>query len=85
MDMNSNYVEVPVIVIAKTSPAMYRSRKVTYTFVDSYPNLSVDKKEIILAQLYACERLLQYTKDRTDRLAIESEIMELQMALDLLP
>jgi hypothetical protein len=74
-----------MIVIAKTSGAMDRLRKVIYTFVDSYPSVFVDKKDIISAQLDACERLLKNTKDRTDRLAIGSEIMELQMALDLLP
>jgi hypothetical protein len=74
-----------MIVIAKTSGAMDSFRKVIYTFVDSYPSVFVDKKDIISAQLDACERLLKNTNDRTDRLAIESEIMELQMALDLLP
>lgn len=51
----------------------------------SYPSLSVGKREIMIAQRHACEKLLKCTRDRTDRLAIELEIMELDMALDLLP
>ena len=46
------------------------------------------KKDIILAQIEACERLVKYAaeygRDQIDRQAIESEIDELKMVLDLI-
>jgi hypothetical protein len=47
--------------------------------------LSVGKRDILVAQQDACEKLLKYTMDRSNRLAIELEIMELDVALELLP
>jgi hypothetical protein len=45
----------------------------------------MDKKDIISAQLEACERLLKYNKDDIDKKTIEEELVELKMALDLMP
>ena len=45
---------------------------------------TADKKDILSAEIEACERLLKYTVDETDRKAIEIEISELKMALDLM-
>jgi hypothetical protein len=42
------------------------------------------KKDIVSAQLEACERLLKYASERSDRVALEQEIRELRMALDLM-
>jgi hypothetical protein len=36
-----------------------KKRNIIYSFVDSYHSLCLDKKEIILAQIQACERLLK--------------------------
>lgn len=56
--MNISFPEFPMTIIAKTcncnssspsSTANTPARKVTYTFVDSYYNLCIDKKDIILA------------------------------------
>jgi len=59
-------------------------RTVTYQFIDSsYPSLCLDKKDLILAQLEACKRLLEYVVDE-DKNTVESEITELKMALDFL-
>ncbi len=59
--------------------------KVAYSFVDTYHSLCLDKKDIILAQIDACERLLNYITDQTSNNAITREIAELKMPLDLLP
>lgn len=86
--MDGNYFfDTELTLIAKASGAEEKCRKVSYIFLtdSSYPSLSVSKRDIMLAQLYACERLLRHTKDRMDRLAIDLEITELNMALDLLP
>lgn len=59
-------------------------RKVTYSFVDDYHSLCVDKEDILSAELEACERLLKQTKDEIDKKIIETEIAELKMTLDLM-
>ena len=50
-----------------------RSRKVTYSFIDSYHSLCLDKKDIILAELDACRKLLRYAVDETEK-TIERDI-----------
>jgi hypothetical protein len=44
----------------------------------------MDKKDVLGAQIQACEKLLKYTKDASERPAVEKEIAELRIALDLL-
>ena len=64
------------------------TKKITYSFIDTYHSLCLDKKDIISSELEACESLLKRTTDESDpsdRQAIESEITELKMALDLMP
>ena len=48
-------------------------------------SLCLDKKDIISSELQVCESLLKRTADKSARQAIESEITELKMALDLKP
>ena len=67
-----------------------KTRKVTYTFVDAYHSLCLDKRDIIFEELNACERLLKYPTeynidDEIEKKAIESEIAYLKMILDLIP
>lgn len=57
----------------------------TYAFVDAYHGLCKDKKDIILSEIQACERLKNFTLDQIDRSIIDSEISELKIMLDLLP
>ena len=84
--MNIAYAEAPLNVVAKTcSYKEKKSRKVTYSFIDAYHSLCLDKKDIILAELEACTKLLKYTIDETDKKAIETEIFELKTAMDLMP
>jgi hypothetical protein len=64
--MNISYAESPFAVIAKTCGCK-NTRKVTYVFVDSYHSLCLDKKDIILAEIEASERLLKYTTLNEDR------------------
>lgn len=82
--MNITDSETSHSIIAKTCGCNLKSRKITYAFVDSYHSLCLDKKEIILAEIDACERLSKYTRDKIDSKAIEAEIAELKLTLDLL-
>lgn len=70
------------VVIAKTCGC--KKNRVTYAFSDEFHSLCMDKKDVLEAQIQACERLLKYTRDISERSAVENEIAELRMALDLM-
>jgi hypothetical protein len=57
---------------------------VTYSIVDSYHNLGLDKKDIIYAEIAASDTLLKDVSNEEDKRAIELEIAELKMTLDLM-
>jgi hypothetical protein len=82
--MNITDTEYPVTILAKTCGCKEKNVKVTYLFIDSYHNLCLDKKDIMTAEIVACDRLSKYTRDEVDRKAIEREIAELKMSLDLI-
>jgi hypothetical protein len=83
--MNIAYTESPTYVEAKTCGCREKGIKIAYSFVDTYHSLCLDKKDIIMAQIDACERLLNNMTDKISDSAITKEIAELKMALDLLP
>jgi hypothetical protein len=82
--MNIANMEEPLKVIAKTC-GCNEKQKVTYSFIDDSHGLCIDKKDIISAELEACERLLKYAAEKADEQTIKKEITELKMALDLMP
>jgi hypothetical protein len=59
-------------------------RRVAYAFTEEFHSLCMDKKDVIQAEIEACEKLLKYASDDRDKVLIEKEIIELRMALDLL-
>ena len=61
-----------------------KKANIIYSFVDSYHSLCLDKKEIILAQIQGCERLLKYVTDENDMSILGKEVAELRLALDLM-
>jgi hypothetical protein len=88
--MNITEGETPFNIVAKTCGCKDNendnTKKITYTFIDAYHGLYIDKKDIISAELQACERLLKdNSADEIDRRATEKEIAELKFALYLLP
>lgn len=82
--MNITDSEAPYEITAKTCGCKDNDRKVIYSFVESFHNLSKDKKDIIVSEIDACERLRKYALDDRDKQVIEAEISDLKMALDLL-
>jgi hypothetical protein len=52
--------------------------------IDSYHSLCLGKRDIILSELDACRKLLRYAVDETEKKTIETEILELQLAIDLM-
>jgi hypothetical protein len=83
--MNIVYTEEPFNIVAKTCGCKEKVKKVTYSFIDSYHSLCIDKKDIISAELEACERLLKCAVDKFDRGIIEKEIAQLKMVFALMP
>jgi len=82
--MNISDSESPVTILAKTCGCKEKDMKVTYSFIDSYHSLSLDKKDIISAEIDACQKLTKYTVNEKDKLVIEKELAELKMSLDLM-
>lgn len=73
------------IVIAKTCGCKENNRnKITYAFSEEFHSLCVDKKDIIQAEIKACEKLMKYATSETERAVVEKEIAELRTALDLM-
>jgi hypothetical protein len=72
------------LVIARTAGNKSTGQRIIYSFTSSGHALGMDKKDIIMAEMEACERLLRYASDESERKAVEKEISELRMALDLL-
>ena len=77
-------MESSLPIEAKTYGCKQKGIKIAYSLVDSSHSLCLDKKDIMLGQIQACERLMKYTTDEIDKNAILREIAELKMTLDLL-
>ena len=82
--MNISSLETSIQVEARTCGCKEKGRTVSYSFIDSYHSLCIDKRDIIWNQIGACEKLLKYSKDDNDKTVIEKEICELKMMLDLI-
>ena len=80
--MNIAQTENPFVIEAKTCGCKNK-KNITYSFIGSSHSLCIDRREIILAQIQACERLLKFIKDKIELAAIEKEISELKLAQDL--
>lgn len=78
-----NIVEIPFIVEAKTMGNL-RTKNVLYYFSESTHSLCLDKEAIMLAQVHACERLLDLSRDQTDTAVLEKEISKLRIAIEMM-
>jgi hypothetical protein len=81
--MNIIESETPFLVEARTCGCKERGRTVSYHFIESSHNLCLEKGELLLAQIQACERLLKYAKDDEEIDMLKQEISKLRLALDL--
>ena len=83
--MNIDFPEASNLVIAKLCGCKERGRKVAYSLLNETHALCLDKKDIIIGELEACEKLQRYTPNENDnRIVLEREVRELKMALDLM-
>jgi hypothetical protein len=81
--MNIIESETPFLVEARTCGCKERGRTVSYHFIESSHSLCLEKGELLLAQIQACERLLKYAKDNEEIVVLKHEISKLRLALDL--
>jgi len=81
--MNVLEVEFPLKIEAKKSKYNDKTN-VIYSFAELQHNICINKKEIIIEQIKACENLSRCTINQSDSLALEREISELKSALDIL-
>ncbi len=81
--MNIVESEIPYLVEARTCGCKERGRSISYHFIESSHSLCLDKGELMLAQIQACERLLKYAKDEEEIDVLKEEIGKLRLALDL--
>ncbi len=71
------------IVVAKTCGYGTERQRVTYAFSEEFHSICMDKKDVLIAEIAACEKLLKYAPD-SERCIIKNEIAELKTALDLM-
>ncbi|MDN5847834.1 MAG: hypothetical protein L0H53_16340 [Candidatus Nitrosocosmicus sp.] len=76
-----NIIEIPFEVEAKTM-GNQKTKNVSYYFNESPHGLCLDREEIMLAQIHACERLFKLTKDQTELVVIEKEIAKIKFAIE---
>ena len=57
------------------------SRRIAYSVMDFHHSLYINKKDIILGQIRACELLYKYAIDSLDRNVLRKEILNLKLML----
>ena len=80
--MNVTDLESSIQIDAKICGSAQR-RKIAYSIMDYCHSLCINKRDIILAQISACELLYKYTKG-FDRDVLKKEISDLKLILDLI-
>jgi uncharacterized small protein (DUF1192 family) len=80
--MNILEIEFPLRIEAKTTRSNDKTN-IIYSVAELQHNICIDKKEIIREQIKACENLSRYITNKSDSLALEREISELKVALDI--
>jgi hypothetical protein len=68
---------------AKLGGSFHR-RKIAYSIMDYHHSLYINKKDIILGQIHACDLLYKYTIEDLDKKVLKKEILDLKLMLDLI-
>jgi hypothetical protein len=61
-----------------------QTRRIAYSVMEFHHSLYINKKDIILGQISACELLYKYAIDALDRNVLRKEILDLKLMLDLI-
>lgn len=81
--MNLTDLDSTIEIDAKLCGSSH-SRRIAYSVMDFHHSLYINKKDIILGQIRACELLYKYTIDSLDRNVLRKEILDLKLMLDLI-
>lgn len=81
--MSVTDLESSIQIDAKICGSMER-RGIAYSIVDFHHSLYINRQDIILAQISACELLYKYTTDSFDKNVLKKEISDLKLMLDLI-
>jgi len=79
--MNLTDHEYLIQIDAKLCGSVHK-RKIAYSTIEFYNSLYINKKDILLAQIRACELLYNYTADIFDINVLKKEISDLKLMLD---
>ncbi|HVE36704.1 MAG TPA: hypothetical protein VNA18_00755 [Nitrososphaeraceae archaeon] len=81
--MNVTDLDSTIQIDAKLCGSLH-SRWIAYSVTDFHHSLYINKKDIILGQIRACELLYKYAIDNLDRNVLRKEILDLKLMLDLI-
>ncbi|HMG38219.1 MAG TPA: hypothetical protein VK566_03475 [Nitrososphaeraceae archaeon] len=81
--MNLTDHEYLIQIDAKLCGSVHQ-RKIAYSTIEFHHSLYINKKDMLLAQIRACELLYKYTTDIFDINVLKKEISDLKLMLDLM-
>lgn len=81
--MNLTDLDSTIEIDAKLCGSSH-SRRIAYSVMDFHHSLYINKKDIILGQIRACELLYKYAIDSLDKNVLRKEILDLKLMLDLI-
>ena len=81
--MNLTDLDSTIEIDAKLCGSLHR-RRIVYSVMDFHHFLYINKKDIILGQIRACDLLYKYAINSLDRNVLRKEILDLKLMLDLI-
>ena len=81
--MNLSDIDFTIQIDAKLCGSPHK-RGIAYSVMEFHHSLYINKKDIILGQIRACELLYKYTIESLDRNVLRKEILDLKLMLDLI-
>jgi hypothetical protein len=81
--MNLTDIDSTIQIDAKICGSLHK-RRIAYSVMEFHHSLYINKKDIILGQIRACELLHKYVIDSPDRNVLRKEILDLKLMLDLI-
>ena len=81
--MNFTDIDSTIQIDAKLCGSSHK-RGIAYSVMEFHHSLYINKKDIILGQIRACELLYKYAIDNLDSNVLRKEILDLKLMLDLI-
>ena len=81
--MNLSDIDSTIQIDAKLCGSSHK-RGIAYSVMEFHHSLYINKKDIILGQIHACELLYKYAIDNLDSNVLRKEILDLKLMLDLI-